>query len=111
MIVTTHILDTSRGLPAPGVELELTAIGERSAQPEGEPLETGLTNEDGRHQFDSNPEPGFYRLRFMTGQYFAGTNTLYPFVDVHFEISSDGPDHLHIPLLLSPFGYSTYRGS
>jgi 5-hydroxyisourate hydrolase len=100
--ITTHILDVSLGRPAADVEVILMY--------EGAEMTRGLTSADGRlggWDLDS----GIYSLRFETKAYFSqqSVDTLYPFVEVHFEVADE--DHYHIPLLLSPFGYSTYRGS
>jgi len=106
--VTTHVLDTARGRPAAGVVVVLEqAVGDPPI------LATGTSNEDGRVS-ELGPErlpPGTYRLRFNTGGYFAdhAVATFYPEVVVSFEVGD--ADHFHVPLLLSPFGYSTYRGS
>jgi len=100
--VSTHVLDTAKGEPAAGLEVHLSRRGEtgwvRIAQ--------GSTDRDGRHSF-GEVEPGRHRIGFETG---AAGNPLYPYVHVVFEIDGGRP-HYHIPLLLSPFGYSTYRGS
>jgi 5-hydroxyisourate hydrolase len=111
--ITTHVLDTARGKPARGilVILEVSRGLDRWAE-----LARGITNDDGRiGQFD-RPVPRLerkaYRLRFVTGPYFAamGSPIFYPEVPVVVQID-DPAQHYHIPLLLSPFGYSTYRGS
>jgi len=107
-MVTTHVLDTSRGGPARNVMVVLEqALGDPPV------LATGLTDTDGRVD-DLGPnalDTGTYRLRFNTGGYFGetGTPTFYPEVVISFEVTGD--QHYHVPLLLSPFGYSTYRGS
>jgi 5-hydroxyisourate hydrolase len=107
--VTTHILDTGAGRPAAGVAVVLYADdGGRWTQ-----LAGSTTDADGRAK-DLGPEelaPGNYRLNFATGDYYAqsGTATFFPEVDLVFEVT--GPEHYHVPLLLSPFAYSTYRGS
>lgn len=111
MSLSTHILDTAMGLPAQGVHMELVAVDVASKKAEETPLETATTDDDGRHRFTVDPEPGTYRLRFATAGYFGENDSLYPFVDIHFTVTESGPSHLHVPLLLSPFGYSTYRGS
>lgn len=111
MSLSTHILDTATGLPAQGVHMELVAVDVASKKAEETPLETATTDDDGRHRFTVDPEPGTYRLRFDTAGYFGENDSLYPFVDIHFTVTESGPSHLHVPLLLSPFGYSTYRGS
>ena len=80
----------------------------------GAPLGTARTNDDGRVP-ELGPEtldPGDYRITFGTGEYFAGRNqaTFYPRVVVEFTVAQ-GQQHYHVPLLLSPFAFSTYRGS
>ena len=80
-------------------------------------MESGETNADGRFSFADRLGAGVYNLRFDTDSYFAarGIRGLYPWVDVTFRVDDvdlgAGASHLHIPLLLSPYGYSTYRGS
>ena len=110
--ITTHVLDTSKGLPAEGITISLQRpIGED----QWEEITSGITNSDGRiSNFLSNDQkirPGRYRMLFETKSYFEKANLVgfYPEVPVIFEITDT--DHYHIPLLLSPFGYSTYRGS
>jgi 5-hydroxyisourate hydrolase len=110
--ITTHVLDTSKGRPAQGI----TAILEIKAGDTWQKLGQGVTNADGRiadllpadHKFQS----GIYRLTFETESYFAADKqaAFYPSVPIHFEIV-DTKQHYHVPLLLNPFGYSTYRGS
>jgi 5-hydroxyisourate hydrolase len=105
--ITTHVLDTARGRPAAGVAVAL----ERG----GTVLARGVTDADGRLRDllpDGPLEPGRYRLVFDTEGYFAaeGTEAFYPEVAVVFRVR-EGGEHFHVPLLLSPFGYSTYRGS
>jgi 5-hydroxyisourate hydrolase len=116
--ITTHILDLSTGRPAAGVEvvLEWRRAGEPANADSWTAIGRGSTDADGRQRTllagGTAPETGWYRLTFATGAYFArvGTATFYPFVTVVFEVTS-GDQHYHVPLLLSPFGYSTYRGS
>ena len=109
--ITTHVLDTSLGSPAEGVPVVLLRIEEGSATE----LARGETNTDGRVT-DLLPAgeaaPGVYRLVFDTAAYFTGTGreAFYPAVEVLFTVEENG-GHYHVPLLLSPFGYSTYRGS
>lgn len=111
--ITTHVLDTSRGRPASGVPVVLE---ERSAEGIWRPLARGITDSDGRlRDLLREGEPlraRTYRLVFDTAAYFrAGeAHTFYPEVAVTFEVQ-DPAQHYHVPLLLSPFGYSTYRGS
>jgi len=110
--ITTHVLDTSRGRPAQGVRVVLERVEEGSPSV----LARGLTDSDGRLRDllpDGEPlEPGVFRLTFDTGRYFAGqgVQSFYPEVAVVFQVRDAGQHH-HVPLLLSPFGYSTYRGS
>lgn len=115
--ITTHILDTSQGKPASGVKVEL--YHDTSSQ-ETENLwlsiGDGVTDSDGRiAKLLSQNEPlpaGRYKLRFDTAAYFnrLALSAFYPFVEIVFQIDGDG-QHYHVPLLLNPFGYSTYRGS
>ena len=104
--ITSHILDISRGCPAAGVEIVL--YGQTSDT--WQELSRAPTNGDGRIG-PWTSAPGYYKLRFETGAYFdlQRVSSFYPFVEIHFEIGSGA--HYHIPLLLSPWGYSTYRGS
>jgi 5-hydroxyisourate hydrolase len=107
--VSTHVLDTARGRPASGVQVWLEREKENEVWVE---VASGVTDNDGRVK-DLLPqgEPGNYRLVFDTGSYFAamGTRTFYPSIRVVFTVESD--EHYHVPLLLSPHGYSTYRGT
>jgi 5-hydroxyisourate hydrolase len=110
--ITTHILDTSLGLPARGVPIALEMQTDNGAFKQ---LGSGLTNADGRvvDLLEAGAlTPGTYRMRFDTGAYFTQQKTkgFYPYVDVVFQIESTD-QHYHVPLLLNPFGYSTYRGS
>ena len=105
--VTTHILDAATGKPARGVAVVL-------ADAAGATVATGTTNDDGRIG-DLGPDAldaGTYRLTFATGDYFAATGreSFYPSVTIDFTVA-DTTQHYHVPLLLSPFAYSTYRGS
>jgi 5-hydroxyisourate hydrolase len=110
--ITSHVLDTALGRPAPnlGVQLEVQETWQIWRI-----LATSVTNQDGRVT-DLLPEgalvPGCYRLVFDTAAYHqaVGQPVFYPEVTIVFEVES-AAEHYHIPLLLSPFGYSTYRGS
>jgi 5-hydroxyisourate hydrolase len=106
MSVSTHILDASLGVPAAGVGITL----ERNGAGGWDRLESAATDADGRHRFGALTPAGTYRLVFATGRYFAdrATAAFYPEVTVTFSVTEG---HFHVPLLLSPFGYSTYRGS
>ena len=107
MTLSTHVLDSVTGRPAVGVAVFLeqreAAVWRR--------VHLGSTDEDGRLRLGETA-PGVYRLVFGTGDWFSqrGIETFYPEVGVTFEVTS-ADDHYHVPLLLSPFGYSTYRGS
>ncbi|MFT4468826.1 hydroxyisourate hydrolase [Arthrobacter sulfonylureivorans] len=108
--ITTHILDTGTGKPASGVKALLEAQ-EVSGWRE---VAEGRTDSDGRIT-NLGPEAvdaGVYRIRFETGPYFAaaGVETFFPSVEVTFEVKEPA-QHYHVPLLISPFAYSTYRGS
>lgn len=111
--ITTHVLDTSLGRPASGIE---TKLSRRSASGAWQELASGKTNDDGRIMNLLPPEfqltAGLYQMTFDTGAYFRGQagQSFYPFVSITFEITQP-EQHYHVPLLLSPFGYSTYRGS
>ncbi|AMB44896.1 hydroxyisourate hydrolase [Methylobacterium sp. AMS5] len=117
--LTTHVLDTAAGRPAAGLTLHLLRI-------EGESrtlLKTAATNADGRCDAPllsgEAMAPGIYEIAFEVGAYFARAAGGEPpsfldIVPVRFRIAPQGPDapaHLHVPLLISPYGYSTYRGS
>lgn len=112
MSLSTHILDTATGLPAPQVRVLLLGVGVTDEAAAGI-IEEALTDTDGRYRFSTDLPEGMYVLRFETRAYYAaqGVEGLYPWIDITFTVSSDGPSHLHIPLLLSPFGFTTYRGS
>lgn len=106
--VTTHVLDTGRGRPAAGVPVRLERCYGATV------LVRARTDGDGRVQ-DLGPDrldAGDYRIVFDTGAYFArlGQAAFYPEVTVTFTLA-DPEQHYHVPLLLSPYGYSTYRGS
>ena len=108
--LSTHVLDTMHGCPAAGLEVSLSG-------PDGE-LARGTTNADGRcpDLAQGGLAPGHYELRFAVADYFRGRGVALPdppFLDqvtVAFGIAAEG-GHYHVPLLVSPFAYSTYRGS
>ncbi len=112
--LTTHVLDTAAGRPAAGLRIELFRLGD------AHPLRALLTNADGRADSPlleaENFTAGQYELRFHAGDYLRARGVSLPdpaFLDVipiRFGIS-DAAAHYHVPLLLSPYGYSTYRGS
>lgn len=111
--VSTHVLDTARGMPARGLGVHLER-SESSGQ--WRILSSDRTGVDGRcSQLLPEGEafsPGIYRLAFDTGSYYSqqGVHSLYPKVEVIFSVP-EGETHFHLPLLLSPYGYTTYRGS
>lgn len=112
MTISTHVLDTARGRPAAGVAVTLSAQGPRGWTE----LARGTTDADGRITtlLPATAPAGAgtaFRLRFDVGEYFAarGEAAFYPYVEVVFTPHDEG--HYHVPLLVSPFGYSTYRGS
>ncbi|MCL5777295.1 hydroxyisourate hydrolase [Limibaculum sp. FT325] len=107
--LTTHVLDTAMGRPAAGVKITLCRIG-----PDGRvALAAAVTNADGRTDAPllegGALAPGLYELSFAVGAYF-GAACFYDEVPIRFRIE-DGGGHYHVPLLIAPFGYSTYRGS
>ena len=108
--VTTHVLDTARGAPAAGVPVRLASV----SGADQEEIGRASTDADGRVR-EIGPDrlpPGTYRLVFDTAAYFAqqGSGGFFPEVAITFTVDGDG-QHYHVPLLLSPFGYATYRGS
>ena len=114
--LTTHVLDTSAGRPAAGVRVELYSLGDGGR----ERLADVTTNDDGRCDAPLLEGDGFrtgeYELWFHAGAYFQSAGVALPeptFLDtvpIRFGIAEAG-QHYHVPLLISPFGYSTYRGS
>jgi 5-hydroxyisourate hydrolase len=104
--ISTHVLDTSRGTPAVGIRITL-ARGD-------EILGSGVTDDDGRAKEllaeGKRLGIGLHKLVFEVGEYFSSTTAFYERITIEFVVSSES-DHYHVPLLLSPFAYSTYRGS
>jgi 5-hydroxyisourate hydrolase len=109
--ITTHILDTALGKPAVGVPVKLEFEKNGSYVQIGQ----GITNSDGRVsdllKDDHNLELGIYKISFATAKYYKDLNqkTFYPEASIIFNVEAN--EHFHVPLLLSGFGYSTYRGS
>ena len=109
--LTTHILDTTKGKPAAGVTITLF----RDQMEQWKEIAKGITNSDGRIpdllKKDVLLEYGTYKMRFETKHYFDRQDmpVFYPYIEIIFDIRSN--EHYHIPLLLNPYGYSTYRGS
>ncbi|NXK71781.1 HIUH hydrolase, partial [Amazona guildingii] len=111
--LTTHVLNTATGLPAAGLALSLALLQEPG--PQWMELLQRCTDEDGRCQpllAPGQAKAGTYKLRFETAAYWQrlGHESFYPFVEVVFTIT-DPAKKLHIPLLISPYSYTTYRGS
>ena len=111
MNITTHVLNTATGKPAAGITVYLYYANKESWLE----VSRSVTNNDGRiGGFELNGDTlqmGVYKLRFETKAYFTEQSlaTFYPVVEIVFETSAS--EHYHVPLLLNPFGYSTYRGS
>jgi 5-hydroxyisourate hydrolase len=106
--ISTHVLDISRGRPAQGVHVVLS-------RDDGTVVRDATTDADGRVKdlvAEGKLTEGTYRLRFDVGPYFQAQNldSFYPEATIVFVVK-DANAHYHVPLLLSPFGYSTYRGS
>ncbi|MCX5743536.1 MAG: hydroxyisourate hydrolase [Proteobacteria bacterium] len=104
--MTTHVLDTALGKPGRDIAIDL----ERADGTGWTPIGSGRTDDDGRLRTltPAGPvAPGTYRIRFHTGAYVSG---FFPVVEIQFTVD-DGAQHYHVPLLLSPYSYSTYRGS
>ncbi|GJN41037.1 hypothetical protein PR202_gn00360 [Eleusine coracana subsp. coracana] len=120
--ITTHVLDVARGLPASGIEVQLEVWKNASTPPlfENKDLNawatigTSVTNNDGRSgqmmDIVDNVTPGFYRISFNTAKY--APSGFFPYVSIIFEIKANQTaEHFHVPLLHSPFSFTTYRGS
>ncbi len=101
---STHVLDAALGRPAAGVVVLLTTADGSS--------ERAATDADGRVRFETRLDPGAHRLTFATGEWFAAAerDTFFPSVTLDFATDADQP-HYHMALLLSPYSYTTYRGS
>jgi 5-hydroxyisourate hydrolase len=111
MGISTHILDTTRGRPAGGVKVTLEKADGKGFTALGE----GTTDDDGRVKalLTESPEPGNYRITFHVAPYFEGLGVpaFYPEVSIVFTVAAAAKEHFHVPLLLNPFGFTTYRGS
>jgi len=110
-MITTHVLDLAAGKPGRGIAIEL----ERAEHNVWHLVGGGVTDDDGRLRTLTPQGPvaeGTYRIRFQTGPYFHARqqDAFFPVVEIQFAVA-DGTQHYHVPLLLSPFGFSTYRGS
>ena len=102
---STHVLDATLGRPAAGVFVQLLSA-------DGTRLDAANTDVGGRARFDAELQPGDHQLTFDTGSWFSdqGRETFYPGITLSFTVT-EGEPHYHVALLLSPFSYSTYRGS
>ena len=100
---STHVLDVALGRPAVGMRGYLGGADGVIAE--------GVTDADGRVRFDAELSPGAHTITFETGEWFeaAGWETFFPAVGLAFTVAAD--EHYHVPLLLSPYSYTTYRGS
>jgi len=104
MGISTHVLDTAKGKPAAGIAITLEIL-----RTDWELVAHGSTNDDGRLKLvEEPPEAATYRITFDTGAY--DPTGFFPRVTIEFAVRG-GAQHYHVPLLLSPYGYSTYRGS
>lgn len=111
--LSSHILDITQGAPASGVSIRLSKM---ESSGEWTVVEEKLTNDNGRindflQKVEGKDSRGVYKFTYFTQPYFErqGQTSFYPFIEVIFEIKDDS--HYHVPITLSPFGYSTYRGS
>ncbi|KAF9074816.1 hypothetical protein BDP27DRAFT_1316015 [Rhodocollybia butyracea] len=120
--ITCHVLDTSTGKPAEGIAIRLQQYEPPKTNGDPfffNPLAESTTNSDGRCTDLLSPEdtqnlvkPGLYKMIFRTKEYFdsKSVKTFYPWVEITFELE-EPTEHYHIPLLISPYGFTTYRGS
>lgn len=111
-LLSSHILDISTGKPAPNVPVKLELLNSKTGA--WKFMDQKITDQNGRitdFLEKSTAEKGTYRLTFLTEKYFSSTltKTFYPFIEVVFQIGEES--HYHVPITLSPFGYSTYRGN
>ena len=111
-LLSSHILDISTGKPAPNVPVKLEMLNTKTNV--WNYVDQKITDQNGRITSfleKATAEKGIYKLTFLTEKYFsaAKTKTFYPFIEVVFEIGKE--NHYHVPITLSPFGYSTYRGN
>ncbi|KAJ3216558.1 hypothetical protein HK099_005824, partial [Clydaea vesicula] len=117
--ITTHVLDTTNGVAAKNVELKLefSATGPNLDTNEFKTLAHGTTDSDGRCSTLLNPsdelKSGIYRLTFLTKNYFDSLNqkTFFPITQITFEVPNPPENHYHVPLLISNYSYSSYRGT
>jgi 5-hydroxyisourate hydrolase len=105
-MISTHILDTTKGVAAAGVKITL----EKKENDIWKKIGEGATNNDGRLAFDIPKEKGSYKLEFHIEDYFKGSEHFFLNTPVIFQVSNTERKY-HVPLLLNPYGYSTYRGT
>lgn len=109
MSLSTHVLDTMHGSPGAAVDVTLS----RRASDDWKQIAAGITDADGRIRDLGPPrlDPGEYKLEFAAAPYFErfGIRAFFPVVMVSFELD-EAVDHIHVPVLLSPYGYTTYKG-
>ena len=109
--ITSHVLDTSRGKPAEGITI---CLDQKNSDDSWQSLKQDVTDSDGRvpNMGGDALEAGHYRISFLVDEYFKTqkVKAFYPIVNIEFTIDA-ADQHYHVPLLLNPFGYSTYRGS
>lgn len=110
--LSSHILDISTGTPAKGVSVKLERLNDKTKT--WSQVDSKVTDENGRiKEFldASKSNVGVYRLTFLVADYFKKSNvdSFYPFIEVVFQIKDE--NHYHVPITLSPYGYSTYRGN
>ena len=110
--LSSHILDITQGKPAPNVKITLSKQDKNAKWTN---IDEKLTDKNGRIgdfiKADGKDHTGIYKLTFHTAPYFekAGLKSFYPFIEIVFELKDN--EHYHVPITLSPFGYSTYRGN
>lgn len=110
--LSSHILDVSKGAPASGVKIRLEKLDKQTGK--WSFIDEKITDKNGRianFLSSENANRGIYKLTYLTGEYFKRNNTesFYPFIEVVFQIKDS--DHYHVPITLSAYGYSTYRGN
>lgn len=105
-MISTHILDTTKGMPARGVTVSL----EKRDDKNWVSVSTEVTNADGRIVFNNSPIEGDYRLTFHTNDYFGGAEHFFLDPQIAFKVKDTNRKY-HVPIIINPFGLSTYRGS
>ena len=105
--LSTHVLDAAAGTPAAGLPVVLRSASGQGASGQ---IATAVTDADGRIRWQQDLQPGAHTLTFATGEWFAAANraTFYPRIDLNVDLSGE---HVHVAVLLSPYSYTTYKGS